>query len=656
MTQDGGANAGQLHPARSETRHDGAEGRTPRLPTVTTDVLLLLTALRRQLVDMARRAGLEGWLVFTLVGWALSQFRRWLPYLNPFPSIARLFYFESLHPPEDASFTWLTSHWIRCPRFQDRRSFITRTAVREEHVHESDILTVTTPDELEARQRLQPSCEPLRLGETMYEWFRGTLISMRYGSVDHQNAEGIRPVDVEVVRCYTQHRGTLFLYLDQLKEEYERLRPAKISMRILDPHVQGFWESLPKRQKRRWSDIIISEDKKTQLKSSIGEFLSSQKWYGDRGLAWKTGIMLHGPPGCGKTSTIVGLASEFDLRVYILPLTSSVATDTLVASAVRILPPRAIILLEDIDAWAEQQAPRRLDEDEDDAESEVVNDRRGSQGDRGHRRNSAGHPERAVTGNSGAFGTKASETPASATEEVPAALSELVMAATDAENAPARAISEGPGRDTPGEQYDDSQGDRRRYLEPDGGERRDRDRDRDRSMRDSAVSLSCVLNILDGVEAIDGKIIICTTNALHSLDPALIRAGRIDLFLEFRRATRLVAEQLFRSFYQPSRAGVGGDSAGALKEGNHAFSALEKEEDQGGVAPDLTRQAQAWASFIDEEEFSLAELQGMLLNYKKSPLAAVEKMGEWVAKERRARTLGSERRYRGDGTNSIRRG
>ena len=28
------------------------------------------------------------------------------------------------------------------------------------------------------------------------------------------------------------------------------------------------------------------------------------------------------------------------------------------------------------------------------------------------------------------------------------------------------------------------------------------------------------------------------------------------------------------------------------------------------VVPDLASQAQAWASFIDEEEFSLAELQG----------------------------------------------
>lgn len=256
---------------------------------VTTDVLLLLTAFRRQLVDMARRAGIEGWLVFTLVGWALSQFRRWLPYLNPCPSIARLFYFESLHLTQDASYAWLMSHWARCPRFQDRRSFITKTGVREEHVHETEIIATTTADEREARRRLQPSCEPLRLGETMYEWYRGTLISMRHGSINEQNSQGSKVVDIIVVRCYTRHKGTLLLYLNQLKEEHERLRPAKITMRILDLHAPNFWEFLPDRAKRRWSDIIISEDMKTRLKLTIGEFLSSQKWYGDRGLAWKTG-------------------------------------------------------------------------------------------------------------------------------------------------------------------------------------------------------------------------------------------------------------------------------------------------------------------------------------------------------------------------------
>ena len=188
--------------------------------------------------------------------------------------------------------------------------------------------------------------------------------------------------------------------------------------------------------------------------------------------------------------------------------------------------------------------------------------------------------------------------------------SELAVAVTDAQMALVTATEDVPRRDTPEGRYHNRNGDTSRNRERNGSERRNRERDRERFSRESAVSLSCVLNILDGVEAIDGKIIVCTTNALQSLDPALIRPGRIDLFLEFRRATRLVAEQLFHSFYQPSSTGMGIGSDNARKEGKDAFPALKKREGEEAVVPDLARQAQAWASFIDDDEFSLAELQG----------------------------------------------
>ena len=164
------------------------------------------------------------------------------------------------------------------------------------------------------------------------------------------------------------------------------------------------------------------------------------------------GIMLHGPPGCGtirvsltispsiwlilwsfphigKTSTIVGIASEFQLPVYILPLSSDSMRDSLAASGIRNIPPRAIILLEDIDAWSQQRARKRRQSDGQ-AENE----------------DGEGHTERGPAG--------------------------------------------GPG-----------------------------------SPIDRSLSLSRLLNIIDGVEAMDGKIIICTTNALETLLPALIRPG-----------------------------------------------------------------------------------------------------------------------------------
>lgn len=52
----------------------------------------------------------------------------------------------------------------------------------------------------------------------------------------------------------------------------------------------------------------------------------------------------------------------------------------------------------------------------------------------------------------------------------------------------------------------------------------------DRSGADSGkVSMSTLLNLLDGVSTPEGMIAILTTNSLESLDPAIYRPGRIDL-------------------------------------------------------------------------------------------------------------------------------
>ena len=48
----------------------------------------------------------------------------------------------------------------------------------------------------------------------------------------------------------------------------------------------------------------------------------------------------------------------------------------------------------------------------------------------------------------------------------------------------------------------------------------------------TSTSLSGILNSLDGIFSVHGRILIATTNHIENLDPALIRPGRIDLKLE----------------------------------------------------------------------------------------------------------------------------
>jgi chaperone BCS1 len=65
----------------------------------------------------------------------------------------------------------------------------------------------------------------------------------------------------------------------------------------------------------------------------------------------------------------------------------------------------------------------------------------------------------------------------------------------------------------------------------------------------SPLTFSGLLNALDGVCNPEGQIFILTTNHIDRLDPALIRAGRVDVKIPFPSATARQAENLFLHFY-----------------------------------------------------------------------------------------------------------
>jgi chaperone BCS1 len=66
------------------------------------------------------------------------------------------------------------------------------------------------------------------------------------------------------------------------------------------------------------------------------------------------------------------------------------------------------------------------------------------------------------------------------------------------------------------------------------------------------VSLSGLINAMDGVAAQEGKIVIMTTNHPDKLDPALIRPGRCDVKFYIPNATRSQIASMFMRFFPES--------------------------------------------------------------------------------------------------------
>ncbi|KAK0438308.1 P-loop containing nucleoside triphosphate hydrolase protein [Desarmillaria tabescens] len=110
---------------------------------------------------------------------------------------------------------------------------------------------------------------------------------------------------------------------------------------------------------------------------------------------------------------------------------------------------------------------------------------------------------------------------------------------------------------------------------------RSRRRQRDQLSEVNTLSLSGLLNALDGVAAAEGRLLFATTNHLERLDPALSRPGRMDVWIEFKNASKWQAEALFRNFF-PSL------EESASSKGSSTPSDSEDDELQGIDSPPQT--------------------------------------------------------------------
>ncbi|KAL0951948.1 hypothetical protein HGRIS_008599 [Hohenbuehelia grisea] len=136
----------------------------------------------------------------------------------------------------------------------------------------------------------------------------------------------------------------------------------------------------------------------------------------------------------------------------------------------------------------------------------------------------------------------------------------------------------------------------------------------------SAVSMSALLNVIDGVGSEAGRLFFATTNYVDHLDSAFLRPGRIDKKVEYYLATKAQAASLFKRFFP-----------------NYTLS---KPDEKGSSINDLS---ELFAEGIPKHEFSTAELQGYLLLYKREPRSAAENVKGWVEQERISRQEREER-------------
>ncbi|KAJ9095323.1 hypothetical protein QFC21_005689 [Naganishia friedmannii] len=128
--------------------------------------------------------------------------------------------------------------------------------------------------------------------------------------------------------------------------------------------------------------------------------------------------------------------------------------------------------------------------------------------------------------------------------------------------------------------------------------------------RGSAVTLSGLLNAIDGVAGSEGRILFMTTNHIEKLDPALIRPGRADIRVEFKNANKSMCRDLFKVFYPVT--------------GEYPVEYARASD----VRPSVS-------AALPEREFSPAQIQGMLMMHRVYPGEALDAIPTWIEAKRK---------------------
>lgn len=126
---------------------------------------------------------------------------------------------------------------------------------------------------------------------------------------------------------------------------------------------QEFWRCASIGSPRSIESVVIPSKTRDDILDDLREFEKEEtrQWYKSHGIPYRRGLLLHGPPGCGKTSWIAALACAMRRMVHRVSLVAPRLSDDSLLLAMAEAKPSAMLVFEDVDALFDRQ--RRKQED-----------------------------------------------------------------------------------------------------------------------------------------------------------------------------------------------------------------------------------------------------------------------------------------------------
>jgi hypothetical protein len=395
----------------------------------------------------------------------------------------------------------------------------------------------------------------------------------------------------------------------------------------VDPSTsQGHWKALGSVPGRSLDSIYLDPAIKNRFIKDLDFFTNNaaREFYTQRGIPFRRGYLLYGRPGCGRTSCARAVATKYKLHLYALSFLTPGLTDTIIEDLFKELKQGCLLLLEDVNSAGlmlerdfkkakepnadvsktggavldERIRPPRLwDEKENESASDTSSD--SSDSDSSTEIKKVKKLLRKMKKKRSKKRARKSNKPAESQDDA-----DTDSNANEASKAPSRSNGRASLQST-----------NAGHEEKPTGPPPARD------------TLSGLLNAIDGATSGSGYILMMTTNHKEALDPALIRAGRVDLRLEFGLATAAQAKELFINMYeQPAKK-------------KHDDGTENKSEVPPYDLDKLPQLAQLFADSTPSGVLSCAQLQQFVLMHQLDPEAAANGIKDWAAQEVREENI-----------------
>ncbi|KAH6685412.1 mitochondrial chaperone BCS1 [Plectosphaerella plurivora] len=583
------------------------------------------------------RLGIDPTLLLTLVGaaWALS--RMWRQLSAAVTAFVIAHFMSSIHvASSDEIYTHMMKWLAVQPLVTSSRSLTAETVAQtaweeEEELEALQLRSIAGGGDAKyfnfsnQRAKAPPRFVPAVGIHGFWSGGRYFRLHRRQQTVvDDQGGNGrVEKEEMLVISCFGRSTDPIKALLRTVKDYHysDHIARTTIKRPLPSNSLRRFnarnWYTIAIRPVRSLSTVVLDASQKGAVLADMNEYLhpATPRWYANRGIPLRRGYLFHGPPGTGKTSLSFALAGVFGLDIYVISLLDPNLTEEDLSTLFSSLPRRCVVLLEDIDAAGLKRPAEEVEVEEVEVEAD------------GKAEEAKQNGEQPVNGHT--------------------------SPTTNGEKAGAerKGGRRGPRGGASSNKDDWKVADLARALKGSGPGGADEKK---------GISLSGLLNAIDGVASQEGRVLVMTTNRPESLDEALIRPGRVDLQVAFANATGHQARELFERMYEADTPPRAARQAKAEREAASTMDGAGDDADRAnrdiidGVAgegalaqsgsEELRRVADEFGRKIPDGVLSPAEIQGFLLKRKKDPERALAETGRWVTamqaqKESRTKVL-----------------